>query len=155
MSIEVRIDKMVEQFHEVLEVRRRELISQLHQLAKKKLRVLETQKALLIDHLDNPCHLTQEIAPPLRFRLLPTEECVSELTEECWISESQYEITFTPTFKGLHYLHMEIDECAIKGSPFPIGVRSTSVKSLSNQISSIESVERPWGVTVNSKQNLL
>lgn len=114
-----------------------------------------------IDHFDNPCHLTQELAPPLKFRL--TSELNSKTQfDECEISESQYQITFTPKFKGLHNLQVTISSWPIKGSPFDIGVspfdigvQSSFVLDLSNQISSIAFVERPWGIAVNSKQNIL
>ena len=106
-----------------------------------------------IDYLGNPCHVSQDKAPQLQFSLSSVVSGTPE-DEYCTICESQYELTFTPNIKGLHYLHVMISGCHIRGSPFAIGVWS-SAESLSCQISSRDLVISPWGITVNSKQDIV
>ena len=85
-------------------------------------------------------------------------ECsyVSEITgirASCGVErngQSQYEISYQPTVKGRHQLHVTVQGQHIRGSPFSIAVMS-SVENLGTPILTIGGVNRPWGVAVNQR----
>ena len=106
-----------------------------------------------IDYMGNPCRLPQDKTPQLEFSFSSVFVGPPQ-HEYCRIFESQYELIFRPKFKGLHYLCVMINGCRIRGSPFTIGVRS-SIDNLSRQMFSNEFVKSPFGITVNSKQNVI
>ena len=64
--------------------------------------------------------------------------------------QSQYEISYQPTIKGRHQLHIKVEGQHIRGSPFPVAARSP-VEKLSTPILTIGGVERPVGVAVNQR----
>ena len=66
------------------------------------------------------------------------------------IGQSQYEISYQPTIKGRHQLHIKDKEKNIKGSPFTIAVASP-IEKLSTPILTIGSVKHPWGVAINQR----
>jgi tripartite motif-containing protein 2/3/tripartite motif-containing protein 71 len=61
-----------------------------------------------------------------------------------------YEISYQPTIKGRHQLHIKVQGRHIRGSPFSVAVRSP-VEKLGTLILTIGGVERPWGVAVNQR----
>ena len=61
--------------------------------------------------------------------------------------QSQYEISYQPTIKGRHQLHIKVESQDVRGSPFSVGVKS-QVENLSTPIMNIGCVEKPWGVAV-------
>ncbi len=61
--------------------------------------------------------------------------------------ESQYEISYQPTDKGRHQLHIKISGQHIRGSPFSVAVR-TSNEVLGLPVQSIGGVDAPWGVAI-------
>ena len=60
-----------------------------------------------------------------------------------------YEISYQPTTKGRHQLHIKVDEQHIRGSPFSVAVKLPVMK-LGAPIQTIDGV-RPFGVTVNQR----
>ncbi len=64
--------------------------------------------------------------------------------------ESQYEISYQPTVKGRHQLHITIDGWHIRGSPFSITAK-TPVEMLGVPLLTIGNVQRPWGVAINHR----
>ena len=64
--------------------------------------------------------------------------------------ENRYEISYRPTIKGRHQLHIKVGGQFIRGSPFGVTVKST-VEKLGTPIRTIHGVDRPWGVSVNQK----
>jgi tripartite motif-containing protein 2/3/tripartite motif-containing protein 71 len=89
-------------------------------------------------------------------------ECkvVSRLTGtnmDCVVSRrelSQFDITYHPTIKGRHQLHIKVDGQHIKGSPFNIAVRSPIMK-MDSPVMTIEGVKMPWGVAVNQRDEIV
>ena len=83
-------------------------------------------------------------------------ELVSEITGSRVIGniekrgQSQYEIGYQPTMKGKHQLHIKVEGQHIRGSPFSVAV-TLPVEKLGNPILTIDRVERPWGVAVNQR----
>jgi tripartite motif-containing protein 2/3/tripartite motif-containing protein 71 len=90
-------------------------------------------------------------------RLIKALKCkiVSEITgtrASCSLErrgESQYEISYQPTIKGRHQLHVKAEGQHVRGSPFPIAVRS-SIEKLGTPVLTIR-VNRPWGVAINQR----
>ena len=87
-------------------------------------------------------------------------ELVSETTGEkkdCSkkkTGDSRYEISYQPASRGRHQLHIKVEGDHIKGSPFPVTVK-LPVKKLGTPIKTISGVNRPWGVAVNQKGELI
>ena len=87
-------------------------------------------------------------------------ELVSEITgtrASCSVErrgQSQYEISYQPTIKGRHQLHIKVEGQHIRGSPFSVAVMS-SIDQLGTPILTINSVRCPCGVAVNQKGEVL
>ena len=81
---------------------------------------------------------------------------VSEITHtraSCSVErngQSQYKISYQPTIKGRHQLHIKVESQHIRGSPFSVAVKSP-VEKLGTPILTIGGVVEPWGVTVNHR----
>ncbi len=65
--------------------------------------------------------------------------------------QSQYEISYQPTIKGRHQLHIKVEGQHIRGSPFP----RSSVEKLSTPILTIGGVRGPEGVAVNQRREVV
>ena len=82
---------------------------------------------------------------------------VSEITgkkQYCCVErrgQSQYEISYEPTFKGRHQLHVIVEGQHIKGSPFSVAVKSP-VEKLGIPILTKSRIQGPWGVAINNKR---
>ena len=68
--------------------------------------------------------------------------------------ENQYEITYQPMSKGQHQLHITVHQLHIKGSPFPVTVKSTHT-SLNSPFWSIRCIKQPCGLALNDSRELL
>ncbi len=62
--------------------------------------------------------------------------------------QSQYKISYQPTIKGRHQLNIKVEDQHIRGSPFPVAVKSNK---LDYPILAIDGVEGPWGITFNQR----
>ena len=67
---------------------------------------------------------------------------------------SQCEISYQPTSRGRHQLHIKVEGKHIKGSPFPVTVM-LPVKKLGTPIKTITGLKGPWGVTVNQRKEII
>ena len=76
-------------------------------------------------------------------------KCVVKKTEA-----SQYEISYQPTSRGRHQLHIKVEGEHIKGSPFPVVVK-LPVQKLGTPIKTINGVKGPWGVAVSKRCNII
>ena len=64
--------------------------------------------------------------------------------------QSQYKISYQPTIKGRHQLHIRVDDQHIRGSPFTI--KSTlPVEKLGTRILTIRGVTTPFNVAINQR----
>ena len=84
------------------------------------------------------------------------ESKITNSTTTCSVErrgQSQYEISYQPTIKGRHQLHIKVQGQHIRGSPFSIAVTSP-VEKLGTPIQIIHWV-RPWGVAVNQKSEVV
>ena len=82
-------------------------------------------------------------------------ELLSEITAtktSCSIErrQSQYEISYQPTIKGRHQLHIRVEGQHIRGSPFSVAVK-LPVEKLGTPILTIDEVGKPWGVAINHR----
>ena len=68
------------------------------------------------------------------------------------IGRSQYEISYQPTIKGRHQLHITIGGQHIKGSPFSVGTKS---QELGDPIGTIRDVSGPDSVAINCRGEIL
>ena len=80
-------------------------------------------------------------------------ELVSEITgtrESCTVERrvSQYKISYQPTIKGRHQLHIKIDGEHVRGSPFSV-VTKSPVQKLGTPISTLGGLNGPRGVAIN------
>ena len=64
--------------------------------------------------------------------------------------ESQYEISYQPTTKGRHQLHIKVERQHIRSSPFYVSVK-TPVEKLGTPILTLDGVKEPWGVAINQR----
>ena len=83
-------------------------------------------------------------------------EIVSEIADtrtSCSVEgrgQGQYKISYQPTIKGKHQLHIKVQGQHVKGSPFRVAVKSP-VEKLGTPIRTIGGVVEPCGVAINQK----
>ena len=63
---------------------------------------------------------------------------------------SQYEISYQPTIKGRHQLHIKMERQHVRGSPLSVAVKSP-VEKLGTAILTLGGVDRPTGVAINKR----
>ena len=61
--------------------------------------------------------------------------------------QCQYDLSYKPTVKGRHQLHILVENQHIRGSPFPL-IITLPLEGLGTPILAIEGVERPDGVAI-------
>ena len=67
-----------------------------------------------------------------------------------------YEISYQPTLKGRHQLHIKVNKQHIKGSPFSVAVSSkSSAEKLGASILTIGGILEPFGVAVNKRGEVI
>ena len=86
-------------------------------------------------------------------------ELLSEITgtkASCSIErrQSQYEVSYQPTIKGRHQLHIRVKGQHIRGSPFSVAVK-LPVEKLGTPILTISVVGEPWGVAINHRREVV
>ena len=64
--------------------------------------------------------------------------------------QNRYEISYCPTIKGKHQLHIKVEDTHIRGSPFSVRVK-LPVEKLGTPILTIDGVNMPKGVVVNRR----
>ena len=83
-------------------------------------------------------------------------ELVSEITgtrASCSVErrgQSQYEISYQPTIKGRHQLHIKVEGQHVRGSPSSVAVKSL-VEKLGTPILTLGGVSEPIGMTINQR----
>ena len=93
-------------------------------------------------------------------QLVPEAQLVSRLTDQttkCVVTErgkGEYKISYQPTVGGAHQLHVRVGGEEVRGSPFPVTVK-TPVDKLGAVIKTIDGVEWPWGVAVNKGDEVI
>ena len=64
--------------------------------------------------------------------------------------QSQYEISYQPTIKGRHQLHIKVEGQHVRGSPSSVAVKSP-VEKLGTPILTLGGMRKPWGVAINQR----
>ena len=64
--------------------------------------------------------------------------------------QSQYEVSYQPTIKGRHQLHIRVEGQHIRGSPFSVAVK-LPVEKIGTPILTISEVRSPCGVAINQR----
>ena len=83
-------------------------------------------------------------------------ELVSEITgtrASCIVErrgQSQYEISYHPTIKGRHHLHIKVEGQHVRGSPSSVAVKSP-LEKLGSPILSLGGMRKPYGVAINQR----
>ena len=83
-------------------------------------------------------------------------ELVSEITGtrvSCGVErrgQSQYAISYQPTIKGRHQLHIKVDGQHVRGSPSSVAVKSP-VEKIGTPILTLGGVTTPMGVAINQR----
>ena len=85
-------------------------------------------------------------------------ELISEITGtrvSCSVErsgQSQYEVSYQPTIKGRHQLHIKVDGQHISGSPSSVAVKSAiDLKELGTPILTLGGVKAPYGVVISQR----
>ena len=68
--------------------------------------------------------------------------------------KNKYTISYQPTHRGRHQLHIKVEGVSIRGSPFGVVAR-LSIHKLGTPIKTIGGVNRPWGVAVNQRGEII
>ena len=83
-------------------------------------------------------------------------ELVSDITgtrASCSVErrgQSQYEISYQPTIKGRHQLHIKVEGQHVRGSPSSVPVKSP-VETLGTPILTLGGLTKPYGVAINQR----
>ena len=70
------------------------------------------------------------------------------------MEQGRYRISYQPTIRGRHQLHIKVEDRHIRGSPFDIMVK-LPLEKLGTPIRTIDGVQRPRGVVVNQKGEIV
>ena len=124
----------------------------------------ETATAVLhiVDRQDTPCStpvesITCELVPDECSTCMYTSTPTISEQKKCCVKKleaSQYEISYEPTSRGRHQLHIKVEGVQIKKSPFSVTVKQP-VQRLGTPIRVINGVNCPWGVTVNQRGEII
>ena len=68
--------------------------------------------------------------------------------------KNKYTISYQPTHRGRHQLHIKVEGVPIRGSPFGVVAR-LSIQKLGTPIKTIGGLNRPWGVAVNQRGEII
>lgn len=69
-------------------------------------------------------------------------------------TENVFEISYTPVERGAHEVHIKIDDMHVRGSPFPVVVRSP-VEKLGDTVMVFDDMIQPWAVAVNTRDQVI
>ena len=67
---------------------------------------------------------------------------------------NQYEVSYQPTSRGRHQLHIKVESQHIRGSPFAVFAK-LPIQKLGIPIRTIDSLNEPWGVAVNERGQIV
>ena len=70
------------------------------------------------------------------------------------VEQGQYRISYQPTIRGRHQLHIKVEDQHIRGSPFNVMVK-LPLDKLGTPIRTIDGVRGPRGVVVNQKGEVM
>ena len=68
--------------------------------------------------------------------------------------KNKYTISYQPTHRGRHQLHIKVEGVPIRGSPFAVVAR-LPIQKLGILIKTVGGLNRPWVVTVNQRREII
>ena len=68
--------------------------------------------------------------------------------------KNEYTISYQPTHRGRHQLHIKVEGVPIRGSPFGVVAR-LSIQKLGTPIKTIGGFNQPWSVAVNQRGEII
>ena len=87
-------------------------------------------------------------------------ELASEITgtrASCCVErrgQSQYEISYQPTIKGRHQLHIKVEGQHVRGSPSSVATKSP-IEKLGTPILTLGEMCKPYGVAINQRREVV
>ena len=82
-------------------------------------------------------------------KLVPSDGCSQVRGEAKKVMDGKYKISYHPQHSGQQYLHIQVEDKHISGSPFPLSVLTTTPTNI------ISDVNRPAGLTLDNDGQLL
>ena len=82
-------------------------------------------------------------------KLVSSDGCSQVRGEAKKVKDGKYKISYHPQHRGQHYLHIQVEDKHISGSPFPLSVLTTTPTNI------IRDVNRPWGLALDNDGRLL
>ena len=82
-------------------------------------------------------------------KLVSSDGCSQVRGEAKKVKDGEYKISYHPQHRGQHYLHIQVEDKHISGSPFPLSVLTATPTNI------ISDVNRPWGVALDNDGQLL
>ena len=82
-------------------------------------------------------------------KLVSSDGCSQVRGEVKKVKDGEYKISYHPQHRGQHYLHIQVEDKHISGSPFPLSVLTTTPTNI------ISDVNRPAGLALDNDGRLL
>ena len=82
-------------------------------------------------------------------KLVSSDGCSQVRGEAKKVKDGEYKISYHPQHRGQHYLHIQVEDKHISGSPFPLSVLTTTPTNI------ISDVNKPWGLALDNDGRLL
>ena len=67
---------------------------------------------------------------------------------------NKYTISYQPTYRGRHQLHIKVEGVSIRGSPFAV-VAKIPIQELGTPIRTLDGLKSPWGVAVSQRGEII
>ena len=104
-----------------------------------------TATVYVVDQKGRECQRPVEVT----CELVSSDGCSQVRGEVKKVKGSQYEISYHPQHRGYHYLHIQVEDKYISGSPFPVSVLTTKPTKI------ITDLNGPCGLALNSHGQLV
>ena len=82
-------------------------------------------------------------------KLVSSDGCSQVRGEAKKVKDGEYKISYHPQHRGQHYLHIQVEDKHIPGSPFPLSILTTTPTNI------ISDVNGPSGITLDNNGQLL
>ena len=82
-------------------------------------------------------------------KLVSSDGCSQVRGEAKKMGDGEYKISYHPQHRGQHYLHIQVEDKHISGSPSPLSILTTTPTNI------ISDVYKPWGVALGNDGQLL
>ena len=82
-------------------------------------------------------------------KLVSSDGCRQVRGEAKKVKDGEYKISYHPQHRGQHYLHIQVEDKHISGSPFPLSILTTTPTNI------ISDVDGPSGITLDNDGQLL